>query len=146
MEQVLDRLRYITSDVNELVGAVTFGESRLHQFHDALDTMESDIATIKHYRHYQTCTDEHRRVHAMLNTTLESLISWRALAWQYLQELNSLSVNMHHAAYFILQTTEQQLNQLIKNLYLHIQQLEQMQTRLSRFYQQLNHHKRVLPA
>jgi DNA repair exonuclease SbcCD ATPase subunit len=146
MEQILDRLRYITSDVQELVGVVTFGQSRLQQFHDALDTLENDISTIKHYRHYQTCTEEHRRVQAMLNTTLESLISWRSLALQHLQELNELPIHVDHAGHFILQMTMQQVNRLIKDLHLHIQQLQQMQMRLANFSQQLNLQKRALPA
>lgn len=146
MEQILDRLRYITSDVQELVGVVAFGQSRLQQFHDTLDTLENDISTVKIYRHYQTCTEEHRRIQAMLNTTTESLISWRALALQHLQELNELPIQTDHAGHFLLQLTKQQVNRLIKDLHLHIQQLQHMQARLGNFGQQLSQQKRALPA
>lgn len=146
MEQVLDRLRYITSDVQELVGVVTFGQSRLQQFHDALDTLENDVSTIKHYRHYQACSEEHRMIQATLNTTLESLISWRSLALQHLQELNELPISADHAGHFILQTTKLQVNRLIKDLHLHIQQLQQMQARIGTFRQQLSQYKRTLPV
>lgn len=144
MEPILDRLRYIASDVQELIGAVAFGHSRLQHFYDELDQLECGIHKNTGYRHYRNCAENHRNLRTKLHTTLESITSWRSLALQYQQELNEIPCAIDHACYFILHECEQEINRLIKDLHLHLQQLQQMQARMQLVNEELHNQKREL--
>ncbi|MBY0545113.1 MAG: hypothetical protein K2Q14_06150 [Gammaproteobacteria bacterium] len=144
MEQWLSKLYEMTTDVDDLVGAVAFGQSRLQQFHDALQVLEQDIQTIQHYQHYQTTIQEHRRIMAMLHTTIQSLNSWRTQAGQHEDVLADLCAADADVSHPLVKTVRTKIACLLGDVARHIQELQKMHAKIAMAARQLDIKKSVL--
>ncbi|NNM59947.1 MAG: hypothetical protein HKM04_09060 [Legionellales bacterium] len=146
MWQLQDKLQYIAKEIEDLVGAVAFGGSRLQEFHDLLGVLDADISRIMHHRHYKLCADEHRRIMTMLMTTMQSLTDWRILALEYLEALDDLVLRQDNSMLIGAQEAKVQCNKLISELHVHRQEIEKMDTRMTNLTHRLVQKKLILSS
>ena len=121
MEEPLSRLRYIMADVQELIGAVHFGEAKLRDFEQEIDISNKKMLHIQDYKSYELAQTTYQINIALLNTTLQSLIHWQATALEHHQELHVLSIRKNDTLFFMCQHTQTALQELIVTVSKHIQ-------------------------
>ncbi len=142
----MDKLQYIVKEIKDLAGAVAFGQSKLEEFYEMLALLDADISSIMHYRHYQACTQEHRRMRAMLMTTNQSLTGWRVLVMEYCQDLDELLTQSDVSMQPEMQESRMKCEKLLDEVLIHRQEIEKMETRMTNLAHRLVQKKRILSA
>lgn len=127
MEERLARLRYIVTELTELMGAIQFGEERLNTFLNTIHTFSLTINRISDYKTYKKYLAEHTRHRVLYQSTLNALLHWQTFNEECREELLLVSVQKEDALFFLFQNTLNSINDLSLKLDAHLLNLDKVE-------------------